>query len=256
MEIYRQTALQLFAEGSEGQSSDTGETGAAAGHEQTPRANETQDAAAQTPGRMTWEQIKADPEYSGHMQEMVRQRVKKLRQAQDDLETLSPALTHMAKKLGMDTETMDYGALAKAITEETSGDREAIFQQHFASLMEQSRSLQQKYPDFDLQRELKDPKFRRLTAPGVGISLEDAYYTVHRQEIEDAAMQVTARRTALQISNAIRAGGNRPVENGTSAHGPSVSTFDYRAASREQREALKAQIRSAHARGEKLYPGY
>jgi hypothetical protein len=34
-----------------------------------------------------------------------------------------------------------------------------------------------------------------------------------------------------------------------------VSTFDYRNASREQREALKQRIRQAAARGEKLYPG-
>ena len=255
MEFIQQNALQLFAEGgSEG--SDTGEAGAAAGHEETLRAQETQDAAAQTPGRMTWEQIKADPEYSAHMQAMVRERVKKLRQAQEDLETLSPALTHLARKLGMDGENLDYHALTEAITGDGTGDREAAFRQHFASLVAESQGLGERYPGFDLQREMENPKFRKLTAPGMGVSVEEAYYLVHRREIEEAALQVAAQRTALRISHAIRAGGTRPEENGTSAQGPSVSAFDYRAASREQREALKARIRSAGARGEKIYPGY
>ena len=261
MNIHLFGTLQLFAEGSaapsgEGQGSDTGVTDAAAGHEETTRANIAQDAAAeQTPGRMTWEQVKADPEYSQRMQEMVRERVKKLNQAREDLETLTPALRHMAGKLGMDPDTTDYATLASAITAEPKSDRDAVFRQHYGSLVEQSRQMHQKYPGFDLHRELKEPLFVKLTAPGMGVSVEDAYFTVHRKEIQEAALQVAAQKTAQQISNAIRAGGGRPEENGTSALGPSVSTFDYRTASREQREALKARIRSSHARGEKIYPG-
>ena len=68
-------------------------------------------------------------------------------------------------------------------------------------------------------------------------------------------MQVTAQKTAEKISNAIASGSRRPDESGTSSQAPSVSTFDYRNASRDQREALKKRIREAAARGEKLYPG-
>lgn len=261
MKMTLQNALQLFAEGSaapsgEGQGSDTGVTPAAAGQEEATRANSVQDAAAQqTPGRMTWEQVKADPEYSRHMQEMIRQRVRKLSEARENLRTLTPAIRHMADKVGMDPDTSDYAALTKAITAENTADRDAVLQQHYGSLVQQSQALGEKYPDFDLQRELKDPLFAKLTAPGMGVSVEDAYYTVHRREIEGAALQVAAQKTARQISDAIRAGGGRPEENGTSAMGPAVTTFDYRTASREQREALKARIRSAGARGEKIYPG-
>jgi hypothetical protein len=94
-----------------------------------------------------------------------------------------------------------------------------------------------------------------MTSPNVGISVEDAYYAIHRNEIQTAAMQVTAQKTAQKISNAIQAGSRRPDESGTSSQAPSVSTFDYRTASRDQREALKKRIRDAAARGEKLYPG-
>lgn len=273
--------LQLFADGSaagEGGASDAGETGAAAGHNDqehgvpgeklTNRANGPaqpvgQDAAAEhgSSKRLTWDEIKADPQYSAQLQNIVRARLKNAKQAESDLAALTPALQHLAKSCGLDAENLDYGALAKALTArqntamEMAGRREQAMQQHYRSLLQQAQNLQQKYPGFDLQQELKNPAFARLTAPNVGISVEDAYYTVHRKGIEAAAMQVAAQKTAQQISNAIRAGGIRPVENGTNGSAPSVTAFDYRNASRSQREALKTRIRQAGARGEKIYPG-
>ena len=247
----RWNPLQLFSEGS-GDGAASGETPAAAGQDRAPALPEMQVAAAPaTQPRMSWEQIKADPEYSERMQSMVQERVKNLKQAQADLETLAPALSLLAKKHGLDPEQPDYTALTQAITrqEGNSGLR-----QHYLSLVAQGKELEKKYPGFQLQQELRDPTFARLTAPGTGISVEDAYYTVHRRQIQNAAMEAASRRTAQQIANAIRAGG-RPEENGTGAQGPTVSGFDYRSASREQREALKARIRQAGARGEKLYPG-
>lgn len=247
--------LQLFAEGSGSEGAPTGEAAADAGqHRAQPDMPATQDAAAQSlPGRMTWEQIKADPEYSACMQEMVRDRVKNIKKAQSDMQTLEPALRLLAQQHGMDPEKPDYSALARAVTEQA--DIRPRLEQHLRTLMDQEKALREKFPGFRLERELQDPTFVRLTAPGTGISLEDAYYTVHRRQITEAALGVTARRTAQRISNALRAGGGRPEENGTAAAAPSVSSFDYRSASREQREALKSRIRLAGARGEKIYPG-
>ena len=240
--------------------------------------------------RMTWDEIKADPEYSGKMQEMVQARLKNVKQAQTDLDTLTPALQLIAKEYGLDPDKLDYAALAQKVTqddkffqdkamqmgttpeiarkldqfdamqkrqqeEQAKTLQEQRMQQHYQGLLQQGEALKQKYPGFDLQKELKNPVFARMTAPGVGLSVEDAYFSVHRKEIEDAAMQVTAQRTAQQISNAIQAGASRPQENGVASQAPSVTSFNYRNASREQREALKRAIREAGARGEKLYPG-
>ena len=87
------------------------------------------------------------------------------------------------------------------------------------------------------------------------VSVEDAYYAVHRREIQQATIQASAQQAAQKISNSIRSGQNRPDENGTTGQAPSVTTFDYSKASREERDALKRRIREAAARGEKLYPG-
>jgi hypothetical protein len=128
-------------------------------------------------------------------------------------------------------------------------------QQHIQKLEQQGEALKKVFPKFDLRKELQNPAFARMTAPNIGISVEDAYYAVHRNEIQAVAMQVTAQETAKKISNSIQSGQRRPVENGVSGQAASVTTFDYRNASREQREALKRQIREAAARGEKMYPG-
>jgi RNase P protein component len=128
-------------------------------------------------------------------------------------------------------------------------------QRHFQSLQQQGEAMKSKFPGFDLQKELQNPAFFRMTSPNVGISVEDAYFAVHRNEIMSAGMQVTAQKTAQKISNSIQAGRSRPSEAGTSGQAPSVTTFDYSKASPEQRNELKRQIRAAAARGEKLYPG-
>ena len=275
----KHSPLQLFAEGSAaGEGGVQGETGAVAGHTglqgspvpadgQKLRANPAQpgqqDAAAeaQAQRRLTWEEIKADPEYSREMQLMVQQRLKKAKTAQENMTKLEPVLAQMARTYGMDPENPDYDALAKAVTANVSTQadrraaRERVMQRHYQSLLQQSRSMEKKYPGFDLRKEMKNPVFVRLVSPNGGVSVEDAYYTVHRREIGKAAMQVAAQRAARQISNAIHSGMERPRENGTSSHGPSVTAFDYRTASREQRDALKQRIRQAGARGEKIYPG-
>lgn len=250
----------------------------------------TEDTKDQTPPRMSWEEIMKDPEYNKEMQAVVRSRLKSEKSAEEALGKMAPAIEVMARKYGLDVKNLDYEALAKAINDDdayyeekalemgTSVEtakrvdqmerdterqkaqnertlQEQAIQQHFVKLQQQGEALKKTFPSFDLRTELQNPAFARMTAPNVGISVEDAYYAVHRNEIQTAAMQVTAQKTAEKISNAIQSGSRRPDESGASSQAPSVSTFDYAKASREQREAFKADLRARMARGEKVYPG-
>ena len=254
--------------------------------DEKPTTEDTKDA----PKRMSWDEIMKDPEYNKEMQAIIRSRLKSEKSAEEALGKMTPAIEVMARKYGLDAKNMDYEALAKAINDddayyedkalemgvsvetakkvdqmERDTERqkameqrtlqEQAIQQHFIKLEQQGEAMKKVFPNFDLRTELKNPAFARMTSPNVCISVEDAYYAVHRNEIQTAAMQVTAQKTAEKISNAIQSGSRRPNESGTSSQAPSVSTFDYRNASREQREALKQRIRQAAARGEKLYPG-
>lgn len=255
--------------------------------EEKPTTEDTKDTA---PKRMSWDEIMKDPEYNKEMQAVVRSRLKSEKSAEEALGKMAPAIEVMARKYGLDSKNMDYEALAKAINDddayyedkalemgvsvetakkvdqmERDTERqkaqeqrtlqEQKIQQHFVKLEQQAEAMKKIFPNFDLRKELQNPNFARMTSPNVGISVEDAYYAIHRNEIQAAAMQVTARKTAEKISNAIQSGSRRPDESGVSSQAPSVSTFDYRNASRDQREALKKRIRDAAARGEKLYPG-
>ncbi len=146
-------------------------------------------------------------------------------------------------------------AQARMQAEQARMQEQAKIQQHIAQLQQQGEALKQTFKSFDLATELRNPAFARMTSPQIGLSVEDAYYAVHRKEIQAAAMQVTTQKTAEQIAKNIRSGQSRPQENGTSAQAPSNTTFDYAHASKEQRDALKRQIREAAAKGQKIYPG-
>lgn len=242
------------------------------------------------PKRMTWDEIMADPEYNEQMKSVIQSRLKREKASEETLSKLTPALEVLSRKYGLDPANLDYDALAKAVSDDSDyyenralemgvpvetakridqqerdaarqkkAEQDALekqrIEQHIQKMQREGEALKQVFPSFDLRQELNNPVFVRLTSPGVGLSVEDAYYAVHRREIQSASMEVAAQKTAEKLSNAIRSGAGRPQENGTSGKAPSVTSFDYKNASRDQREALKRRIREAAARGEKLYPG-
>ena len=262
-------------------------------NENTP----TEEKDANTSRRLSWDDIKRDPEYKkaydSDMQKAITSRLKNERgesqAAKDALAAMTPAIELMARKYGLDAKNMDYKALADAINNddayyeqkaiemgtsvetakrvdqmernearrkeaEQRSFQEQKMRNHFIKLEEQSQALKLIFPNFDLRTELNNPAFARMVAPDSPFSVEDAYHAVHRKEIQAAQMQYASQKTAENMSNAIQAGQKRPDEAGTSSQAPSVSTFDYRNASSEQRQALKNKIRQAAARGEKVYP--
>lgn len=243
---------------------------AAAAAEKTKAQTET------APPRMSWEEIVKDPEYNAELQKIIKARVKDDGQSKAVLETLSPMLKQLAKEKGLDPENIDHTALVNAVTgvyankalemgvsEETARMldqqqrtlEQQKFQNHRLKLQQQEQALKAVIPNFDLRTEEQNPLFVRLTSPGVGMSVEDAFYAVHRKEMQTKSMQVAAQQAQQMISNAMQSGTNRPDESGTASQAPSVSRFDYRRATPEQRKALKDEIRRAGAEGRKIYPG-
>ena len=224
MKEIRMGLMQLFAEAEGGH---TGEIAADAGQQGSADATQraqTRDAAAEgtASSRVTWEEVKADPQFNREIQNIVRERLKAQRH--------KPAVPQPE-------------------------EWEAFFDAHLRTLEQQAEAMKALFPGFDLRSALDDPAFARMTAPDVGISVEDAFYALHRSEIQSAAMQVAAQRTAQMISDSIRSGKLRPSENGSQPQGAGIIGFDYRAATPAQRSALKKRIRDAASRGEKLYPG-
>ena len=258
--------------------------------EEKPTTEDAKDNNVSTK-RMSWDEIMKDPEYNKEMQAIIRSRLKSEKSAEETLGKMTPAIEVLARHYGLDMKNPDYEALAKAINDddvyyeekalemgtstatarkvdqaERDTERkkaqeqrtlqEQAIQQHFISLERQGEELKKLFPNFDLRTELQNPAFARMTAPGKGVmSVEDAYRAVHRQEIDAAASQIIAQKTAEKISNAIQSGSRRPDESGASSQAPSVSTFDYRKASPQQRADFKADLRRRWANGETVYPG-
>ena len=263
---------------------------AAENTEQVAAAENPTEEKTEKPARMSWDEIMADPEYNRQMQAVVQSRLKSSKGAEEALAKLTPALELLARKHKLDPSNMDYDALTKAISDDDSyyedkalqmgtsvetakkidqQERDNARQQraaelsmqeervrnHYAGLEKQAEEMKKIVPNFDLETELKNPYFFRMTAPNVGIRVKDAYYAVHHDEMQIAAMQATAKATAQNISQNIQARQRRPDENGISGQAPSATTFDYSKASPEQREAFKRDLRARMARGEKVYPG-
>ena len=273
----------------------TVEAGQAKAQEQQPGQaaaanNPTEEKKTDTHARMSWDEIMADPEYNQQMQAVVQSRLRSAKGAENTLSKLAPALELLARKHGLDPTNIDHDALAKAISDDESyyedkalemgvsvetakkidqQERDTARQQreqqktledqrmeqHIAKINRQAEEMKKVFPNFDLRTEMQNPAFVRMTHPNVGMSVEAAYHAIHYKELQAAAMQVTAQKTAQKISNSIQSGSRRPSENGTSGQAPSVTTFDYSKASPEQRNAFKQYIRSEAAKGRKVYPG-
>lgn len=255
-------------------------TAQAAAAETQEVAEETKDTAK----RLSWDEIMADPEYNGEMQKVVKAAKEKLKTSAEGLEKLTPAIQLIAKKYGVDAG--DYEAISKAVVDDDAYYEERAMElgvttdvakqldksekmmraaeeqqqkfineqklmEHIGKLNRQAAELQQKYPDFNLGKELNNPTFARLTAPDLNFSLEDAYELVHRDEIKANIRQAALKASIQQVSNAVQSNKNRPNDGVSKSSNASVQTFNYQNATKAQREALKARIRS----GEKIFPG-
>ena len=224
----------------------------------------------------TWDELMKDPEYKKQASKMMESRVAKSRQAEKDMETLLPALKKYAENNGLDPEHLDLVAIGKhmngdyeskalemGVSEQTAmemdvkerQEQQRQFAAHISKLEQQAEAMKQVYPDFDLRKEMENPVFLRMTSPGVNVPVETAYYAIHKDDIQKAAMQVSARKTAQMMANAVASGSVRPDEGTMTQTSAPVAPRDYRSYTRQEREALKKRILSTEYSGEKIYPG-
>ena len=144
-------------------------------------------------------------------------------------------------------EDIDARALSELIRTPTGFGSGEEIRRHLEELAYQEAALKESFPEFSLEREMEDPEFLRLTAPHTGLTLADAYYALHREEIGAMA----ARRSLEALTRAVSYGGARPREIAGNMAASSM-TADPRSMSRDEREALKKRIYEAKAQGVKL----
>lgn len=124
--------------------------------------------------------------------------------------------------------------------------------QHVEGLRAQEAELRKEFPDFNLETEVQNNRaFARMTAPGGGMTLRQAYFALHGDEIMQRQSMATEQRTKQTMSRAIQAGSMRTAENSMNATGGGVPQKDYTRMSREEWAELRARAR----RGEKIAIG-
>ena len=138
--------------------------------------------------------------------------------------------------------------------QQQEAERQRQFVAHKERLAQQAEAIKAVHPGFNLDSEMQNPVFQRLTHPSVGLSVEDAYNAIHYREIQQAIKENEARAARAAISANVQAGNNRPVENGATGQATSVPKFDYSKATPETRAAFKQFFRTEAAAGRKVYP--
>lgn len=222
-------------------------------------------------------------DFEARVQGIIQDRLKGSREREA---RINPILEMVAQRYGMDTSdmaTLDLDALSEAIAgdesqyeaeamekgipadvvakihklermeaqkqrEETERAEQSRIQQHLQKLVMQEAQLKQIYPTFDLQREMQNPAFVRLTAPDVGVDARTAYEVIHRDELRGQEMQFAAQQAAQRVSASVQANARRPAENGLGGSSGAVHKSDPTKLSREDRAEIKRRVQ----RGEKI----
>lgn len=245
---------------------------------QQPQQPQKQDDAAQ------WQEAKTryKAQYDADVQQIVRSRLRDADTTSQALQTLQPMLDAMAKRFG--TKAGDYQALADHyLDDDTLYEDEAIetgmsveaiknihkvtaerdryknqveqsaamaqVQQHFNGLMQQGEALKAKYPFFDLQKELQNDSFVKMTSPSGGLTVEQAFAALHHNELQQYAMQQAAMQSQRQAAQTVQANMARPRENaGRSAAPQATVRNDPSKLTLNDFEEIKKRV----ARGEKI----
>lgn len=234
------------------------------------------------PGEMTiqekWEAAKKGEFkdlYGADVQAAVRERFKNQADAQQQLDRITPALEALMERTGFD----DIDDLCDAILDDPSlyeeaaeaegltveqykefkalreeHDRheaeaqqsieDAMWDDHFRKLTNQADELRKTFPNFDLRQEMENPTFLRLTHPSVGLSVEDAFYAVHRQELEPQFMAYGIKAAREKMGQTIQAQRARPAEGamGSKVQQAGEVMVDFSKMSRPERDEYRRKV--------------
>lgn len=116
--------------------------------------------------------------------------------------------------------TMERKA-ARFDAEKEQREKQEQMRQQIMVLRQNAEKTKSQFPNFDLDTEMQDERFRRLCAANNGDTTA-AYMACHWNEILPATVQMASKKIQTQTAQAVAANKARPVENGISSSAPSV----------------------------------
>ena len=126
--------------------------------------------------------------------------------------------------------------------------KEAI-KQHYMKLTQQAEEMKQRYPNFNLEAELQNPEFLKLTSPAVNVSVETAYYATHHNELAPQMMAYGMQRAKQQMAQTIQANGARPREGGLNTQNAAANmSINFKATDRSYRNKIYEAIHAGRTK--------
>ena len=104
--------------------------------------------------------------------------------------------------------------------------RQEQMRQQIALLHQNAEKTKARFPQFDLETEMQDERFRKLCAVNNGDTTA-AYMACHWNEVIPAQVQMASRQIQAQTAQAVASNMARPIENGLSSSAPSVVQQDF-----------------------------
>lgn len=132
----------------------------------------------------------------------------------------------------------------KQMRQRQLGEQQA--QQQLAKWYQEGEKVKQLYPSFDLRAEAANRDFMGLLK--AGLSVQQAYETVHLDEIKAAAERAAAQNAGMQVVAKLQQKSARPLENGTSSQSAVTIRNDVSKLTRAER----AEVARRAARGDKI----
>ncbi len=180
--------------------------------------------------------------YGDDVKGAVKDRFKNQEDANKKLESMQPMLKALMKRTGVSTveelqnlienddgmyqEEADaagmpveaYKKMVKlqqehdeAVANAQRAEEQRKNREHIEGLYRQAEELKQLFPDFDLDKEMENEEFFRMTAPG-GFTVKQAFYALHGEELGPQLMAYGVQQGKDQITRSIQANARRPVE--------------------------------------------
>lgn len=229
--------------------------------------------------------IKSDEykeEHKAYMDKTISDRLKKYKGMEESYGKLQDTLGIMASKYGLDPEADNFvEALREKIEEDDSfyekyamdNDMSVEEAKHITKMERKVQKMEQReqelqrqeaqraqiqllvtnaektkirFPEFDLETEMQDERFRNLCAVNHGDTTA-AYMACHWEQVMNAQINAQVQKASQQIqqqtANAVAANMARPVENGMSSNTPSVTNVDFKNMSLQQIRQYAAEQR-------------
>ena len=117
--------------------------------------------------------------------------------------------------------------MARQEKQEQEQARQEQMRQHLIVLHQNAEKTKAQFPQFDLETEMQDEKFRRLCAANNGDTTA-AFMACHYNEIISNTVHMASKKIQEQTAQAVASNKARPIENGLSSSAPSVVQHDFR----------------------------